>query len=724
MSFPAEGSLILQPGTLSGNGIAPDVSDRTRATLDFVADLRSQFETRDKIYRDIDEVIFLEQAVNIPENYKASAIEVRSPYPRHIANQITASLSINNPRVHFDPVKFGDTGENEAAHRSRFFEASWLRQQREKRRRIFRLFMDSVVTKGDGILKTIERKHRAWAKYTPYSQDLLKRLDEQVRSGQLDEDSRTRIWDASTEEMKRKLPYPIETTEIPPESFYYQKGEDGFVRVAEIAAVPYYQTLLQYGATLNGRGQVVSYDDIASYPLPADRWGEIYGSASSLGNLQTIERIEVWDLTHCRIILRGPGDFAPKGFKGAGSGLMVREWEHGYGDLDLGVLRGPYFHAPGILTSSREPHKAHLSVLFAYRHLFPLLNSLLTMQSQAAFAFSYPAYRRTTPPAYNIPESPFGVDASEIAGARERIVPGAIFPHDIAPMDQPKTSVDLDKAIQFVKAMIDLALPDTIQGAVTGEMAGYTLNQAAHLATLTWGPIVENVQDCLSDRVGWESRLIDEHIGETVYVWGRAASVRKSGGSQQAKTGWIGLGPKDIDGVHNYEVTLEPATINTDQLELRVLRDELDMRLIDPAEAVRSRGRNPVEVERAWLLYELKQDPEIRNNLKQRIFQDLGTIEQQTMEALGPDGQPAPVSGQPTGATPGVSQGLPTTGFVPQQGAVPGAPPPPAAPPGGPGGPGGPPPPMSLPRPPGPTPGSPAGLRPPPANHEPVPGGG
>lgn len=720
MSFPSEGALIGTPGTMSRNGSA--VSDRTQQSLEFLDELRQQFERRDAIFKQIEQVIFLEQGVNIPENYRQSAIEVRSPYPRHIANQITAALSINNPKVQFHPIKFGDDGENDAAYRSQFFEASWLRQQREKKRRIFRLFMDSVVTKGEGILKTIERKQRAWAKYTPYSQQLLADLDKKVKRGELDEDSRTRLWDASTEEMKRGLPYPIETSEIPPESFYYQRGEDGFVRVAEVAVVPYYETLLRYGAGLNAQGKVVSYDDAVGFSLPPEHWGSVYpSSGESTGNLRTLERIELWDATHCRVLLRGPGDIAPKGFTRAstGSGLLVREWEHGYGDPDLGVLRGPYFHAPGILTSSREPHKAHLSVLFAYLHLFPLLNSLLTMQSQAAFSFSYPAYRRTTPPAYNIPESPFGADASEIAGAREKIVPGAIFPHDIAPMDQPNTSVDLDKAIQFVKAMIDLALPDTVQGAVTGEMAGYTLNQAAHLATLTWGPIVENVQDCLSDRVGWESRLIDEHIGETVYVWGHQALARSpEGGQRETKAGWIGLGPKDIDGVHNYEVTLEPATINTDQLELRVLRDELDMRLIDPSEAVRSRGRNPVEVERAWLLYELKQDPEIRNNLKQRIFQELGTIEQQKMEQLGPEGQPAPVSGAPPGAQAGVSQGLPQTGFVPPAGSVEAAPPPGGPPPGGP------PPAMSMPRAPGPTPGSPAGVRPPPGAHEPLPGGG
>lgn len=712
MVFPDQADLV---GVVGANGTGRNVSqDRISEALDFVADLRSDFAKRDAMFEKIDAVVFLEQAVNIPENFKASAVEVRAPYARHIANQITAALSINNPKVHFEPIKFGDPGENDAALRTRFFESSWTRQQREKHRRIFRLFMDAVVTKGEGIIKTQERKNRAWAKYTPYSRELLQELDKQVEAGQLDEDSKYRIWDAKTEEMKRRMPYPIESTEIPPETFYYQYGEDGFVRVAEVTAVPYYDTLVRHGAALNEQGRVVALDDAASLALPPDRWGNCFANVE--GNRRTIEKVELWTPTTCQVILRGPGDFPSTGMPARGSGRLVREWRHSYGDPDLGTLRGPYFHASGILTSSREPHKARLSILFAYLHLFPLLNALLTMQSQAAYSFAYPAYRRTTPPTYNLPESPFGSAADEISSAREKIVPGAIFPHDIAPMDQPHSSIDLDKAINFVKSMIDLALPDTLQGAVTGEMAGYTLNQAAHLATLTWGPIVDNVQDCLSERVGWESRLIDEHIGETVYVWGAGAQTRRSGSSTQARAGWIGLGPKDIEGVHNYSVTLEPATINTDQLELRVLKDELDMRLIDPAEAVRSRGRNPVEVERAWLLYELKQDPEIRNNLKQRIFQELGTIEQQKMEALPPEAQPAPVSGLPPGAQPGVSQGLPTTGFVQPAGSVPAAPPPGGAPaPGGP---------ENLNMPPGPPPGSPAGARPLPAAHEPLPGGG
>ena len=708
MTFPDQQALVGTPGWTGFAEMGPE--DRARATLDFVSDLRADFEQRDATLRLIDQVIYLEQKVNIPTNFEDTAISVQTPLPRHIVNQIVAALSLNTPTVHFTPIKFGDDGEHEAAYRSRFFEGSWLRQQREKKRRLHRLFMDAVVTKGEGIFKTFERKNRAWAKYTPYSQELLKELDRKVETGEMDQDSATRLWDAQTEEKKRALPYPIETTEVPPETFYYQRGEDGFVRVAEVAAVPYFETLIKHRAALTEKGTVVALDDVASMPLPMDRWGQVFGKTNTMR--QHIERVEVWDAKTCRIILRGPGDI--KG-KRRGSGLMVDEWEHSYGDPHLGVLRGPYFHAPGILTSSREPHKAHLSVLFAFLHLFPLLNALLTMQSQAAFSFAYPAYRRTTPPTYNLPEAPFGLAADEIAGNRQKIVPGAIFPHDIAPMDQPQTSVDLDKAISFVKSLIDLALPSTLQGNVGNEMAGYALNQAAHLASLTWGPIVENVQDTLSDRTGWESYLISEKIGETVYVYGSVPQPRTRAGRQQEyKAGWMGIGPKELEDVHNYEIELKPATINNEELELRLIRQELDMRLMTPDEAIRRRGRNPVEVERGWLLYELKQDPEIRNNMKQRIFQRLNILEQQAMQALGPAGAPggappAPVSGLPPGAQPGVSQGLPPTGFVPPAGATA-----PAAVPE----------PNSMPQAPGIAPGQPAGTRGVPAQHEPLPGGG
>jgi hypothetical protein len=114
------------------------------------------------------------------------------------------------------------------------------------------------------------------------------------------------------------------------------------------------------------------------------------------------------------------------------------------------------------------------------------------------------------------------------------------------------------------------------------------------------------------------------------------------------------------------------------------------------------------------MLYEIKQDPEVRKNLKQRIFSRLGSMEQQEMTqvpaGMMPNAAPVPQFNQPAGATPGISQGTPTTGFVPPQGAVPNATPP------APGGP----PVTNLP--PGTAAGQPGGTRNAPPQHLPLPG--
>jgi hypothetical protein len=316
----------------------------------------------------IDQVIFLQQRVEIPENFKKTAVEVRSPLPMHIANNITAAMSVNAPRVIFKSIEFGDPGDEEAAYRERFFESSWLRQQREKKRPLHRLFMHSVVTKGEGILKTIPRKNRAWAKYKDFSLKALEEMEAAVERGDIDRNSAVRVWDAKTEQFKRGAPYPIETTDIPPETFYYQQGEDGFTRIAEIKNVPFYETLVKYNCALNPNGKVI-WDNVTGLAIPPNEWGHAFDGSS--GNRRTIQMIEMWDAQECQIILRGPGDFSPAGSGNRGSGLLVDRFPHKFGTPELGTLRGPYFHASGIMTSSREPHRSSLSVLFAYLHCSP-----------------------------------------------------------------------------------------------------------------------------------------------------------------------------------------------------------------------------------------------------------------------------------------------------------------------------------------------------------------
>jgi len=644
-----------------------------RQTLELAEDLRRQFRDRDQLYRDIDAVLFGELPIDIPEAYRKTAIEVRSPLALHIATTVTAALSVNPMTTVFKPIGFGDVYQQNSTLREQFFEASWKRQEQEAKRQLLRLFMWSLAVKGEAILKTVERSRTTWSEYSDKSQQLEKEL-EQLK--EYDQHARDVMYDHETENYKLALPYPISTTDVPPETFYYTKNESGFTSIVEVKELPYLEALERFGAGLDSNGNVISPRtwsgiDPRAAELARAEWSNMMRGKSE----QTIRCIEAWDYQQQVICLSGPGQ-RNKGQNGSlGEGTVCKVLEHAYGDPILKTLKGPYFHALGITTASRLPEHAGLSILFGFLRLFPLLDSLLTMQGQSAFMTAYPAFKKTTPPGVipGLPAMPYGTDAREAATDAQTIEPGKLFPFDVSPIDQPKSGADADKLVGQIKDMLEWALPSVVQGMVASDQSGYALNQAAYLARLGWDPIVGNAQVALGDRIGFESWLIERRIGEKVYAWGEieAKKGRKTI-SGQSKASWLGIGPDDLKGVHRYECKLAPSTPSNEIIETRALGEKMQLKLITYEDAVERAGANPDEVEKSWLLHDLKSSQEIQGKLKQSILQKIGTIETNQLAAAGvppPGGPPPP--GMPGPGSAGVPGGTPGAPPMPGPGGMP-----------------------------------------------------
>lgn len=686
-----------------------------RGTLELAQELKRQFKERDELYKDIDAVLFGELPVEIPEAYRKTAIEVRSPLALHIANTVTAALSVNPQRVVFKPIGFGDIYQANSTLREGFFEAAWKRQETEAKRQLLRLFMWSMATKGEGILKTVERCNTAWGDYTEKSKELEKMLQE---SKEYDQDAKDRVYDHETENIKLTLPYPIATTDVPPETWYYAKNENGLTLGMEIKELPYLEALERFGAGLDSSGNVIdpqtwSGFDSRATELARAEWGNMMRGGK--GNAQnTIKCIEAWDYKIQTIVLQGPNQRHSKD-----KGTLVRTLKHSYGDPILKTLKGPYFHALGLTTASRLPEHAGLSILFGFLRLFPLLDSLLTMQGQSAYMTAYPAFKKTIPPGQipGLPAMPYGIDAREQAGADNKVEPGKLFPFDVSPIDQPHAGMDADKLLGNVREMLELALPSVVQGVVASDQSGYALNQAAYLARLGWDPIVSNAEVALGDRVGFESWIIQNRIGEKVYAWGEieAKKGKKMIGGQ-TKAAWLGVGPDDLKGVHRYEAKLAPSTPSNEIIETRAIGEKMQLKLITYEDAVERAGGNPDEVEKSWLLHELKGSQEIQAELKNAIFEQVATIRSARMQQAG-----LPTAEEMAGVgSAGVPGGTPGAPPMPGPGGMPGNPVPspgnglPVAPPPPGGGGGG--------MPPGGIPGNPQ-VQGPPANAMPMPGG-
>lgn len=651
-------------------GAAPDSNDaRVGMIQDMVQQLRDDFSERDAIYANIDTVLFQQHQVHIPPAYEKSALKVKSPLAIHIANTIVAALSTNPPQVMFDPMSFGDTAQANSTLREKFFEASWRRQEEESQRRLFRLFMHALVTKGEAVLKTVERAKRSWAKYDRDQKALRKALDE---DNTLDNDSKEKLFNNRTEEYKRGLPYPIATTDVPPDTFYYVKGEDGITFACEVKAVPFFDTLERYQASIDDQGNVVAGPEAMASGLPRHEWATHFGSnrASSggSGRVKPLTMVEAWSTKEVTYILYGPNQMT-RGGKRLGRGTAVHTVKHRYGDSVTGTLRGPYFQAQGITTHSRLPQHAGLGILFGFLDLFPMLDSLLSIQSNAAFLYGFPAFKESQAQGPSL-GGPFGMDGAEEDGSRTRIEPGTLYPRDIAPVDMPRGGVDLDKTIAFVRQFIELALPSVVQGVVSGEQSGYAITQASQMARMGWQPIVDNAEFALSRRVGFESWLIQKRIGEDVHVWGEQPANYVSA---RANQGWLCLGPDDLKGIHRYRVRLQPETPADRVTQIRTHRELLELRLETWNDAVTNLGDNPDEVEAGWLLYDLKRDPVIMAELKKRTLKELGSMDEEALEKANAEamaGKEGQQGAPPPGALP---PGMPP-GMPPQPGLMPGQP--------------------------------------------------
>lgn len=643
------------PGTLPGDGndyLAGEVSEQ-------VAALQAEFKKRNELYQAIDETLFSEYKVEIPKNYQASATETRSPLALHIANTVAAALSINPQQIGFEPVGRGQGALDNAKLREHFFEASWNRQQQEARRQLLRLFLRSLVTKGEGVLKTVERKKRAWGGLARYAAQRKAQLDQEYPD--LDAGSRSAMWDKDTEAYKQGAPYPIATTDVPPENFYYWLTEDGFSVCAEVKKVPYLQTLERYGMGLNARGQVVP----EAIGLPRANWQSV------MAGVRELTMTEYWRWDRCVYTLTGPA---------GGRGTVAKSLKHGYGDRWTKTLRGPYFHALGITTESRLPEKAGLGVLYGFLSLFPALDQYLTIQSNAGFLYGFPAFKRVTPPGAQLPAAPFGNDGTEAEGALTKVEPGTVLPWDVAPVDMPRGGVDLDKIIAQIRGFVELALPSVVQGVTSGDESGYALNQAAHLARLAWDPIVKNAEYALAERVGFESWLIDHKVRQRVYAFGAQPVPGAKTRMQKPSRGWLGLGPDELSGVHRYTVQLKPETPSNRVLEIRAQTELLQAGLTTEAMAIEELGYDPSEVERGRLLQAMKRDPVILERLRNRTMQLLGLADRKAMvgSANQADVTQGPTSpGAPAPGGPGLAGGAPNV-FSPGQG-MPLQPTPPAA---------------------------------------------
>lgn len=591
---------------------------RAAELKELVDQVGRDFAERDALYGYVDAVIHGTLKGKLPKGYAQIGRPQHNPLAVYFTNTITAALTVDPPATRFPvPAPGGAAAQLNATLREHFFDASWARQEEEAEADVFRRFAHSVVCKGEGILKTVPRTAAAWASYRAYAQELARRLSEgDLRK--LDDDAKDRLYDARTEEYKRvRAPYPIRSTDVTPETFRYWKGEDGLTLAIEHKRVPYLETLARFGLALDRSGGVVKVDQAAlGQALPAEDW------ASAMSGVTTLTMDEVWRWNTCEYVVTGPGQSSP---------VLVRTYRHRFGDPVTKSLRGPYAHCLGTTTASRLPHRAGLGVLYGFLDLFVMLDELLTVQQINAVLTGLASFKRNRPPNAGLPDSEYGEDGRLATRQPVKIEPGYVFPDDVGPLEMPRAGEALPLRIAQVREFLELILPKVLQGVVDTTDSGYQLALAARLGRIAFDPMVKNLRRAFARRTGFESFLIEEVIGETVYAQGTPPA--RPGEARRGDAGVLALGPQDLRGLHAYQCDLQPEDKASELVEVRKHAEMVKEGFEDVTQAIEALGGNPEEVEFKRTVTQMKQDPEIQAQLRQRILRKVAARQEQQVTA-------------------------------------------------------------------------------------------
>ncbi len=516
----------------------------------------------------------METPVDIPPAYRSSAREVRTPLAREQLKRVIGSLTANRPLVHVPPAEPTEAARSSADRRARWTNAALRRMDSEAARDVFGMLIDAMVADGAGVLKLLYAPDR-WAGYPR-------------RSADADEPAETFLQRA--ERFKKSARFPLAWRDVDVTTFYPLEGEDGLEACLEIAERPRHLVQRRYGLIVDRRsGRLVP----AGGDDPTADESTAQPDRPTTAARGTARVVEYWDDEYFAYVV---------------DGHLVRRGRHGYGAI-------PYVHAYGDQTPSRDPAKAGVSMLASMEFLIPLLDQLLTMKQNALFLYAYP-----TPKITNF--SP--VDSSLGNDGRPRALdfhPGEIVPlyqgEDLSFLQWQGTPPDLDELIAQTRAMIDQAgAPSVLFGIPPdGNASGYLLNQLINTARVSFQQISRHAEQALEQIVRLMWRLVEARIGETVYVF-----------EADGDEGWIGLGPRDIDGYHAVRVRLDPLGPADDVAQGSLAASLVSARLASRRWAMREKlGIEDAEaVEDEILLDELIDAPEVRAAIVREALGEAG----------------------------------------------------------------------------------------------------
>ena len=452
----------------------------------YLSDVAGKFQIRDQNYQDSFNLRHGLIAAKIPPSHAEIVSKVTSKEANEVLARLVAVLSAVYPTWVFHPDGLGPQAGMRASSLSHFSRSMFLGIEDKSLVPIVRTVNDQQLAYGGAMIKVIDRFDR-WGG--------LPLKD----SGESDKDfaHRVRLFKAA------HIPFDIVVPEY--ESVYYDLTVEGLVRVAESRRVSVFDIASEFGGHYNDKQKRLSipvevpnptYDPMEPEdPVlnPETVWHTIEIKAT-----REVEYLEYWNKDAGRVVYTV-------------NDTPIR--------ADY-ISEVPYFLALGEVTSSPDPGRMGLPVLYNAFEAFVRKLNLRGMEESFLYKHGFPRlvhYTSDEPPGAGEPELPDQEAEEEVIGELLEARMGKedwkyLIPNNVSELFA-HAFMDTDKEIQ------DTAMADVLTGRMPPSgTTGYLMSQVNTAAVSKYVPILTQAARALRGATLYMLRRIDEELESDVVV--------------------------------------------------------------------------------------------------------------------------------------------------------------------------------------------------------------
>lgn len=448
-------------------------------------ELRQEQEGLQIRIKEIEEIRYLEDKIQLGSEEKVSGIEVRAGLTGELIENVKAALTSNVPRVVFEPLRTGDKAKDNSSDRELF----WTQFIREMNYPVpvSSELADAQGGMGIGILKMA---------YYPWPKKERRR-----RPGESDKDYKER-----QQALKRKWGPPFKAITVHPLSFFFRLGDGNMIaEVVEHSYKPRRAMYAAYGVETDQQLRAmpdnlsIKSDGPPAAGVPGQPTENVralpYGSNTTTMVLTT----EYWSPDVYQVYLEGR--------------LVYEE----------SPPTVKYFIALGRTTSSKDPDKLAQSVAELLRHNEPAINRMLTRMAEATELL---VRKRLTLelPEGSVPEMEMLGESNEPQPKTYRFQPdkAEALPAGSKVVDPYDGVENVYQAMPMLQLMLQLTsqhgVSPIFKGVPPGAVgSGYRDNSLYLMARSQFQYILDSFSACIEGMIEWGEELIEREVRQEVW---------------------------------------------------------------------------------------------------------------------------------------------------------------------------------------------------------------